>query len=791
MDAKQIKNTPTIMVVFGATGDLMRRKIIPAFFHLFDEDRLPEHFVVIGVSRRDIPTEEWRASVKETVAEHLGREHPRVDEFAQLFQYQSSRFEDPQTYSEVAQRIAAVDGDWKICADKIFYLAVPPDYYRGILEYLAGSGLTDACGGPQGWTRVMVEKPFGKNIDEARELDNLLGSLFKEEQVYRIDHYLAKEVLQNIVLFRFANNLLEDVWSQKYIDRVDVRLIESLGVEGRGSFYDGVGALLDVGQNHLLQMLALVTMDYPGSLDADVVRQARLSILEGLTGPQGEAVGRETIRGQYKDFRGEPGVSDDSDTETYFKVRAHLDSPRWRGVPFFLEGGKALDQPRKEVVVSFRHPTPCLCPPGDHYRNSIKFRLEPEPGISIKFWSKKPGERLGLEERNLDFKYGEEAAGHGYLEEYPKLVLDCIAGDQTLFISGPETIAGWRFIDPIISGWRKNITPLHLYAGDDILSVAGEEWETASGGQDMEKRIGVVGLGKMGGGIAGQLLEKGWEVVGFNRNPKVTQQFEQEGLEGAASLAELVGKLQPPRVVWVMVPAGKPVDDIILGDGGLSSLLEPGDIVIDGGNSFYKDSARRGEELAPDGIKFMDCGVSGGPSGARQGASLMIGGDRQPYEQLQPLFRAIAAPAGEQFFEGIGAGHFVKMVHNGIEYGMMQAIAEGFAIMKESQYDLDLTRVADVYNHDSVIESRLVGWLKSAYESFGEDLQSLSGSVAHTGEAESTIDTARELGVPDSVIEAALRFRVASEDDPSYAGQILTALRGQFGGHAIRSNDGE
>ena len=791
MEANQVRNTPTIMVVFGATGDLMRRKIIPAFFHLFDEGRLPERFTVIGVSRRDIPTTDWRVSVKETITEHLGYDHQRADEFAALFHYEPGRFEDRQAYGRLLERIATVEGDWKVCADKIFYLAVPPNHYREIFEHLAGSGLTDACGGPQGWTRVMVEKPFGKNIDEARELDDLLGRLFKEEQVYRIDHYLAKEVLQNIILFRFANNLLEDVWSRDHIDWVDVRLLESLGVEGRGSFYDGVGALLDVGQNHLLQMLALVTMDHPDSLDADAVRQARLSVLEGLEGPRGEAVGRETIRGQYKGFQQEPGVAADSDTETYFKVRAHLDSPRWSGVPFFLEGGKGLDRPRKEIVVHFRHPTPCLCPPGDHYRNSVQFRLEPEPGISIKFWSKKPGERLALEERNLDFKYGEAAAGYAYLEEYPKLVLDCIAGDQTLFISSRETMAGWRFIDPIIAGWRDKTTPLHFYSGDDILKIADEWGKNALGGESMDKRIGVVGLGKMGGGIAAQLLEKDWQVVGFNRNPKVTEQFEREGLEGAVSLAELVGKLRPPRVVWVMVPAGKPVDDIVLGEDGLSSLLEPGDVVIDGGNSFYKDSVRRTERLAEKGIKFMDCGVSGGPVGARHGASLMIGGDRETYEWLRPLFSAIAAPSGEQFFDGVGAGHFVKMVHNGIEYGMMQAIAEGFAIMKESEYDLDLTRVADVYDHASVIESRLVGWLKSAYETFGEDLETLSGSVAHTGEAESTIETARELQVADSVIEAALRFRVASEDDPSYTGRILTALRGQFGGHALRSNDGE
>ncbi len=766
----------------------MHRKIIPAFFHLFEEGRLPELFAVIGVSRRDIQTNEWRQFVADSVREHLGEDHQSIDEFVKCFEYARGLFGDETTYSDLTERIAVVDGEWKVCTNKIFYLAVPPNHYQVILGLLASSGLTDACGGPEGWTRVVVEKPFGKNLEQARELDSLLGHRFKEEQVYRVDHYLAKEILQNIILFRFANNLLEDVWSRDFIDQVDVRLLEAIGVEGRGSFYDGVGALLDVGQNHLLQMLALVTMEHPGNMGPDDVRQSRLDILEKLRVLRDDQVETETIRGQYAGYLDEPGVEAKSKTETYFKVRAHLDVPRWEGVTFFLEGGKGLGAPRKEIVVRFRHPTPCLCPPGDHYRNTIHFRLEPDPGISIKFWSKKPGEKLGLEERDLDFKYSENGEDAAYLEEYPTLLLECISGDQTLFISSSEAMAGWRFIDPIIAGWRRDVTALQIYTGDEILALAGPGGGAGASGISTDRQVGMVGLGKMGGGIASQLLEKGWEVVGFNRNPEVTKEFVSEGLLAASSLPELVGKLRAPRVVWVMVPAGKPVEEMILGEQGLVSLLEPGDVIIDGGNSFYKDTVQRAAELAKAGIKFIDCGVSGGPSGARHGASLMTGGDRQTYEWLRPLFLDIASPAGEQFFEGAGAGHFVKMVHNGIEYGMMQAVAEGFAIMGESDYDLDLTRVADVYNHASVIESRLVGWLKSAFESFGEDLSSLSGSVAHTGEAESTIEIAKELGVADPVIEAALRFRIDSQDDPSYTGRILTALRGQFGGHDTGSD---
>jgi glucose-6-phosphate 1-dehydrogenase len=784
-----IRNTPTIMVVFGATGDLARRKIVPALFHLFEQNRLPDRFEVVGFSRRDIPTNDWRRYIDKHITEHLSDHDPLIDDFTASFTYLQGMFEERAAYDRLADRLAEIEVKWKVCANKIFYLAVPPQFYREIFKNLSESGLTAGCSDDRGWTRIMVEKPFGKNLNEARELDELLGSLFKEEQIYRVDHYLAKEVLQNILLFRFANNLMEDVWNREYIDQVEIKLLENIGMDGRGSFYDGVGALLDVGQNHLLQMMALTTMERPRSFESGDVRAARAEVLEKIRILSDREVAGNTIRGQYHGYRDEQGVADDSKTETYFKVRATLDSPRWEGVPFFLEGGKKLGRPRKEIVVRFRHPAPCLCPPGVHYRNTVHFRLEPEPGISIKFWSKKPGDNMGLEEQKLDFKYKEAALAHSYLEEYSKLLSECIAGDQTLFISSRETMAGWRFIDPIIENWRHDSEPLHSYSGDTILETARALSGMVPKTGVTSKTVGVIGLGKMGRGMAEHLLDKGWAVAGLNRSPAVTRSMETEGLSGAFSPRELVEKLQSPRVVWLMVPAGEPVENYLFGVGGLSELLEPGDIVIDGGNSFYRDSIRRHQELTKRGIKFVDCGVSGGPAGARHGASLMIGGERETYDYLRPLFVDIAAPGAERYFEGPGAGHFVKMVHNGIEYGMMQAIAEGFTIIREAQYDIDPAEAADIYNHASVIESRLVGWLKSAYEEFGADLKGVSGRVSHTGEAESTMQTARELDVKDKVIEDALTFRVESESHPSYTGRILTVLRGKFGGHEIRSDD--
>jgi len=299
----------------------------------------------------------------------------------------------------------------------------------------------------------------------------------------------------------------------------------------------------------------------------------------------------------------------------------------------------------------------------------------------------------------------------------------------------------------------------------------------------VEKEIGIVGLGKMGSNLALNMVEKGWKVVGYNRTYEVTKKLEKEGIVATRSLKELAKKLKPSRVVWLMVTAGVAVDEILFGEDGLANFLDNGDIVIDGGNSFYKDSIRRAQELEKRGIFLVDVGVSGGPEGARHGACLMVGGRRDLYVRLLPLFLDVSAPQGVQFFEGTGAGHFVKMVHNGIEYGIMQSIAEGFTILKQARYALNLKDVADVYNHGSVIESRLIGWLKKAFEIHGVDLNDVSGTVGHTGEGEWTVQTARELGVQAKVMEEAVKFRVESEKNPSYTGKTLSALREQFGGH--------
>lgn len=784
-------NVPTVLIAFGTTGDLMTRKIIPSLAYLAVNDRLPDRFRVGGWGRRGWDDERLRAHVAGVLDAYPGPqpEGDAREAFLGAFCYHDGAFDDADAYHALADRLGRCDAEWGVCSNKLFYLAVPPERFRTILGNLADSGLTRGCSDETGYTRVLVEKPFGADARSAQALDALLGSLFAEEQIYRIDHYLAKEMLQGILAFRFANALFEPSWDASAIERIDITLRESLGVEKRGAFYDGVGALRDVGQNHLLQMLALVTMERPADLSAESIRDARLALLRDLAPMTVEEVAAHTFRAQYEGYRGIEGVAPDSATETYFRLETTLSGPRWGGVPVTMESGKRMGPAEKRIAVTFKRAEPCLCGADGTFENVVTFELEPEERIRIRFWAKRPGFDGGLEPREFTFALYEHAEKVQYVEEYAKLLLDAIDGDQTLFVSTGEVAEMWRLIDPVTRAWESGAVPLETYAPDSpavsaaaALAIGERRYGR---GRSARPEIGVVGLGKMGAALARNLLDHDWRVVGFNRTTSVAEAMASEGLEAAHTLADLVAALAPPRVVWVMVPAGEPTEDMLFGEGGLVGLLEPGDVVIDGGNSFWRDTLERAPRIVSAGVRFLDVGTSGGPGGARHGACLMVGGQREDFERLTHLWRDISVPGGYAFFEGHGAGHFVKMVHNGIEYGMMQAIAEGFTVLRASEYGIDLGRAAGIYNRGSVIESRLIGWLAEGLEVFGEALDDVSGSVGHTGEGAWTVQTARELGVEHRAIRDSLEFRVESESSPSYTGRLLQAMRNRFGGHAL------
>lgn len=468
MTSEKVRNIPTVFIIYGATGDLMAKKIVPALFHLYKKGKFPNLFKIIGFSRRNLTEEQFIAHVHAILIKHSKEKmtNEQIEKFLTYFLYQQGDFSEKTSYELLARRMGIIDGQWNVCSNKLFYLAVPPVYYKSICEHLSKSGLTIPCGPEEGWTRVIVEKPFGSNLATAEELDLLLGKLFKEEQIYRIDHYLAKEMLQNILTFRFANSLFENEWNNKFISEINIRTWESIGAEGRGPFYDSVGALRDVGQNHLLQMLALITMDKPKTLGAEDVRVKRSDALASLEVLSEDEIKRTSFRAQYKGYKDIAGVAPNSKKETFFRVHAKLASKSWNGVKILLEAGKRLSL-KKEIEVVFKHPTHCYCPSGSpHFQNKIIFSLEPREGITIEFRSKRPGLESGYSKRKLNFVYRKVNQRIQYVEEYEKLLLDCISGNQLLFLSTPEIKACWKYIDPIIDVWQEDKVKLFEYKPD-------------------------------------------------------------------------------------------------------------------------------------------------------------------------------------------------------------------------------------------------------------------------------------------------------------------------------------
>lgn len=357
-------------------------------------------------------------------------------------------FDESTSYANLSARLKILDDGFGQCSHKLFHLAVAPSFYETILEHLSNSGLTIPCGGDEGWTRVLVEKPFGHTIETAKKLDKRLGELFDESQIFRIDHYLAKEALQNILAFRFSNTLFEPLWNNKHIEAVHIRLLEKNGIDGRGGFYDDIGALKDVGQNHILQMLALVAMEPPKVFDAENIRKERARLISHIKPFTTKKISDVAIRGQYDGYANENGVKRNSRTETYFRLETYIDTPRWKNIPFYLESGKALAENKSEINIYFRN---------EHEpekKNILTFRIQPDEGIKIKFFVKTPGFGMKVEPKTLKFKYSETASFGEAPDAYERVLYDAIIGDQTLFTSTDEVMHAWKFITSVVSSWN-------------------------------------------------------------------------------------------------------------------------------------------------------------------------------------------------------------------------------------------------------------------------------------------------------------------------------------------------
>lgn len=429
------ENTPLKIIIFGGTGDLVKKKIIPALFDLYRNGFLQENFEILGVSRKQISNEDFQSWVKVSLDDkkYSGE---FVDKFIERCSYSSADISNKDTLYVLSENLNKNPGN------NLYYLAITPSLYETAFTNIAECGFMNPS---NGWDRVLVEKPFGNDLEHAKKLDELLGKLFKEEQVFRIDHYLAKETLQNILSFRFANSIFEPVWNDSCIEDVYIRMYESFDVDNRASFYDAVGALKDVGQNHILQMLALVAMEEPSSLDFKNIREARANVLEKIS------VSDEFIRGQYYGYKDIPGINPDTKTETYFSLKAKIDTPKWNRTNFYLSSGKALSETHTMINVIFKEK-------GEGVRNVITFEIQPKQQIKILFWHKEGGFDYKVGSKELVFDASENVR---IPDAYEKVLFDAIKGDQTLFVSTREVLAQWSFIEKVIESWKN--TPITRY----------------------------------------------------------------------------------------------------------------------------------------------------------------------------------------------------------------------------------------------------------------------------------------------------------------------------------------
>ncbi len=421
---KPESNIPTVFFIFGVTGDLAQTKLLPAIFHLYKEKMLPTKFHVVGFGRR-----EWdKLQFDEYIKSVIGEGYP---DFYKQLSYQKGTFNELADYKLAVTNLSKIDKQFGQCSNKLFYLAVPPVYYEIIFKNLHTSGLSKACGGTLGWTRILVEKPFGNDLKSARSINKLLGKLFKEEQIFRIDHYLAKETIQNILTFRESNQLFELLWNGKYIEKIKATILEDRPVGARGAFYDDVGALKDVGQNHLMQMISLITMELPTSEKSTSIQKARAEVVKNLqVSPKSEL-----LRAQYDGYLEENGVKVQSQTETYFKIELISKNKQWKNTKFILESGKAFKHSEAKIQVYFR-PINKKLP-----QNVITFFIQPKQGIELTFGEKK----LSLSFENENKKN---------LDAYEKILLDCVLGDQTIFASTDEVEFAWSIIMTILSKWK-------------------------------------------------------------------------------------------------------------------------------------------------------------------------------------------------------------------------------------------------------------------------------------------------------------------------------------------------
>jgi glucose-6-phosphate 1-dehydrogenase len=490
---------PCAIVLFGATGDLAHRKLVPALFQLARGGNLPSECAIVGFARREWTDADLRAEYEKTLGKTGGSDFPQVwPQFANHLVFSRGTFDDPASYRKLKETLDRADRTLGTRGNRVYYLAVAPEYFAPIIRGLGEAGLIYPWQRETPWSRVVIEKPFGRDLASARALNRELSTVLDESQVYRIDHYLGKETVQNILALRFGNSIFEPVWNRRHVSSVQVTVAEEVGMAGgRGAYYDTAGTLRDMVQNHMMQLLCLVAMEAPVDLSADAVRNEKVKVLQALPHWTAGDVYRNVVRAQYTagsiqgedvpGYRDEKGVAPDSTTDTYVAIRLELNNWRWAGVPFFLRTGKRLPKRATEIAIQFNRPPTELFEPeldGQSGANELVLRIQPNEGASLMFEAKIPGSRRRLQEVRMDFRYG-TAFALPPPEAYERLLLDVMLGDPTLYTRTDEVESAWRFITSILDAWQQPgaLPPVTYRAGtwgpeaaDSLIAADGARW---------------------------------------------------------------------------------------------------------------------------------------------------------------------------------------------------------------------------------------------------------------------------------------------------------------------------
>lgn len=833
-ELKKMKDSVLSVVVVGASGDLAKKKTYPSFLNLFADGLLPDDVLFWGFARSPMSDDKLRDRIRPFLVKG---KHPDevVDKFLAKCRYSNGKtYGDVDALGKVNEELnkfeKSVSGN--SIFNRLFYFAIPPNVFAATGEGIKKTCIQDPS---KGWSRLIIEKPFGRDLESFEKLNKAIADHYDEEQIYRIDHYLGKEIVQNLSVLRFSNTWFEPIWNAENISNIILTFKEPFGTQGRGGYFDKYGIIRDILQNHLLQVLTLLCMEPPtiveGAGSGKAIRDAKVAVLNAIP----EVSIDDCVLGQYEGYSDDDTIENsDTNCPTFAAIRLKINTRRWAGVPIIMKAGKALDERKAEMRIQFKDAPAAefMFDGHDCPRNELVMRMQPSEAVYMKTNVKSPGFEAKPIQSELEVNYDSRFYAHessSNQDAYTRLILDVLRGKQAAFVRDDELRRAWAIFTPVLHKIENEcIRPIVYEQGsrgppeaDEFIAKVGRykrnenyvfhqgavarktEGTTTLGktikeffksfSEEDKCDIGLWGLAVMGQNFALNMASHGFKVcVGNRSQPKVETTVKRAASEGGLPLVgskdaeEFVARLSKPRKIVILVQAGKPVDDTI---AQIAKYLEAGDVIIDGGNEWFPNSQRRAEFLKPKGIHFIGMGISGGEEGARNGPSLMPGGPKEAYDLVGPIFEKCAAQVDgigpcAAYLGPVGAGNYVKMVHNGIEYGDMQLIAEVYDVLKLA-LGMGNEEIADVFAewNKTELDSYLIEITEKIFRK--KDDQNKEGHVVDyvldkTGMKGTGLWTVQEgagQGVAIPTMSAALDARMLSArlDERQEAAKVLDA----------------